>query len=325
MRAVVCTSFDGPAALTVGEMPDPRPGPAEVLVEVRAVSVTFMDYLMVSGKYQMRPQTPFVPGTDAAGVVVEVGQDVTRFKVGDRIACGDFHGAYAERLAVNQWYATRIPEAVSFEAASTIRHVYGTAWYGLVERGQLKAGETVFVTGATGGVGLATVDLARHLGASVIAGVGSDDKAEIVRRYGASEVINYRTEDVRERIKAVTGGRGVDVCFEMLGGDIFDQMTRLMAWKGRLMPIGFVGGTIPSVPMNLPLLKNYSIVGVFYGAAMRNEPEATAAMYDQLMRLAADGAIHPHVQAVMRLDDASKAMQMIADRQVQGRVVLSVC
>ena len=161
-------------------------------------------------------------------------------------------------------------------------------------------------------------------GATVIAGVGSDDKFEIVRRYGASEVINYRTEVVRERIKAITGGRGVDVCFEMIGGDIFDQMTRLMAWKGRLMPIGFVSGKIPSVPMNLPLLKNYSIVGVFYGAAMRNEPEATALMYDELMRLAANGTIKPFVQTVMRLDQAVEAMQMVADRKVQGRVVLKV-
>ncbi len=324
MRAVLCNSFDGPSALTVGEIAEPRPGPTEVLVDVHAASVTFMDLLMVSGQYQMRPPTPFVPGTDAAGVVVEVGKDVTRFKVGDRIACGDFYGAYAERVAVSQWFATRIPQSLTYEAASTIRHVYGTAWYALVERAQLKAGETVFVTGAAGGVGLATVDLARHLGATVIAGVGSDDKAEIVRRYGASAVINYSTEDLRTRIKAITGGRGVDVCFEMLGGEIFDQMTRLMAWKGRLMPIGFVSGKIPSVPMNLPLLKNYSIVGVFYGAAMRNEPEAAAQMYDTLMQLAAECAIKPFVQKVVRLEEAVGAMQMVADRKVQGRVVLKV-
>jgi NADPH2:quinone reductase len=324
MRAVVCSAFNGPSELTFGELPEPRPGPTDVLIDVRAASVTFMDYLMVSGQYQMRPPTPFAPGTDAAGIVVEVGKDVTRFEVGDRVACGDFYGAYAERVAVSQWFATRIPETVTFEVASTIRHVYGTAWYALVERGQLKAGETVFVTGAAGGVGLATVDLARHLGAKVIAGVGSDDKVAIVRRYGASEVINYRTEDVRERIRAITGNRGVDICFEMIGGEIFDQMTRLIAWNGRLMPIGFVGGKIPSVPMNLPLLKNYSIVGVFYGAAMRNEPEATALMYDKLMRLAADGSIQPFVQTVMRLDQAVEAMHMVANRQVQGRVVLRV-
>lgn len=232
MRAVICRSFDGPSALVFGDLPDPVPGPSDVLVDVHAASVSYMDYLMVSGQYQMRPQTPFSPGTDAAGIVRAVGSDVTRFRPGDRIACGDFFGAYAETLAVDEWYGTRIPDEVSFETASTIRHVYGTAWYALVERAQLQAGETVFITGAAGGVGLATVDLARHLGATVIAGIGSDDKAAIVRRYGAREVVNYRNEDVRARIKELTDGRGVDVCFEMVGGELFEQMARLMAWGG---------------------------------------------------------------------------------------------
>jgi len=244
MRAVVCSSFNGPAALAMGELPEPRPGPSDVLVQVHAVSLSYMDCLMVSGQYQMRPALPFAPGTDAAGVVVATGNAVTRFRPGDRIACGDFFGAFAERIAVDEWQGTRIPDALSFEVASTVRHAYGTAWYALVERAHLRAGETVLVTGAAGGTGLASVDLAVHLGAKVIAGIGDDEKAEIVRRYGAAAVLNYRREDVRAKIKQFTDGRGVDVCFETVGGELFEHMTRLMAWNGRLMPIGFAGGTI---------------------------------------------------------------------------------
>lgn len=324
MRAMLCSSFDGPAALALGELPDPQPGPADVLVEVHAVSLSYMDCLMVSGQYQMRPPLPFAPGTDAAGVVIAVGKDVKRFRPGDRVATGDFTGAFAERIATNEWHATRIPDAMSFEVASVIRHAYGTAWYALVERSHLRPGETVFITGAAGGVGLACVDLAAHLGAKVIAGVGADDKADVVRRYGAAEVLNYRREDLRSRIKELTGGRGVDVCFDMLGGEVFDHMTRLMAWNGRLMPIGFVGGKIPSVPMNLPLLKNFSIVGVFMGAAMKRDPEAISRMYDEVMQLAAAGALKPLIQEVLPLAQAPQAMQRLLDRQVQGRIVLRV-
>jgi NADPH2:quinone reductase len=324
MRAMVCSSFDGPAALAVGELPDPRPGPSDVLVEVHAVSLSYMDCLMVSGRYQMRPPLPFAPGTDAAGVVVAVGNEVTRFRPGDRIACGDFIGAFAERIAVNHWQGTRIPDSLSYEVASTVRHAYGTAWYALVNRAHLQAGETVLVTGAAGGTGLACVDLAVHLGAKVIAGIGADDKAEIVRRYGATAVLNYRRDDVRAKIKQLTDGRGVDVCFETVGGELFEHMTRLMAWNGRLMPIGFAGGKIPSVSMNLPLLKNYSIVGVFTGAAMKHDPEATGRMYDELMRLTAEGALKPLIQEVLPLSQAPQAMQRLLDRKVNGRIVLRV-
>ncbi|MEO7855003.1 MAG: NADPH:quinone oxidoreductase family protein [Rubrivivax sp.] len=324
MRAMACSSFDGPAALAMGELPEPTPGALDVLVEVHAVSLSYMDCLMVSGQYQMRPPLPFAPGTDAAGVVVEVGKDVTRFRVGDRIACGDFFGAFAERIAVNEWQGTRIPDGLSFEVAATVRHAYGTAWYALVERARLQAGETLLVTGAAGGIGLASVDLAVHLGAKVIAGVGADEKADIVRQYGATAVLNYRRDDIRAKIKEFTGGRGVDVCFEVVGGELFDQMTRLMAWNGRLMPIGFAGGKIPSVPMNLPLLKNYSIVGVFTGAAMKHDPEATGRMYDELMRLTAEGALKPLIQEVLPLSQAPQAMQRLLDRKVNGRIVLRV-
>lgn len=203
-------------------------------------------------------------------------------------------------------------------------HNYGTAYYAFVDRARAERGETVFVTGAAGGVGLAAVDLAGHLGLRVIAGVGSDDKASLVRGYGASEVVNYRTEDLRERIKAVTGGEGVDVCFDNVGGAIFERMARLMKWGGRLMPIGFTSGQIPSVPMNLPLLKNYSIVGVFTGAWIEKFPEQAVRLNDTLAQLLAGGKIRPHIDRVLPLEQVKDAMRAVAARAVQGRIVLKI-
>ncbi|MBL4721200.1 MAG: NADPH:quinone oxidoreductase family protein, partial [Alphaproteobacteria bacterium] len=218
----------------------------------------------------------------------------------------------------------KIPDGVEDAPAVTVLHNYLTAYYALIERTTLKPDETIFITGAAGGVGLATVDVARLLGARIIAGVGSDDKANIVRKYGAAEVINYRREDLRARIKALTNGAGVDVCFDNVGGEVFEKMSRLMNWNGRLMPVGFASGDIPSVPMNLPLVKNYSIVGLFSGAWCEKFPEASFKANETIMQWLADGDINPHVEKLLPLSEAKQAMQLIADRAVQGRVVLQV-
>jgi len=324
MRAVICESFAGLDALKIGETKNPLPAAGQVLVDVYAASVSFMDCLMVAGKYQMRPQTPFVPGTDAAGIVSAVGAGVTRFKPGDRVACGGWVGSFAEQLTAPQSWAARLPPAVDYVTGSAVRHCYGTAYYGLVICAKLQPGEIVFVTGAAGGVGLAVVDLARQLGARVIAGVGSAEKAAIVREYGAAEVIDYAHEDLRERIKAVTGGKGVDIFFDIVGGEVFTTMTRLMNWGGRMLPIGFASGTIPSVPMNLPLLKNYSIVGVFWGAWGERFPQASVAADEQLFEWVAQGKLKPHVGAVLPLDQFKTAMELVQERKAQGRVVLQV-
>ena len=223
MRAVLCSAFTGPADLRIGEIDEPKPAGDEILIAVHAASVSFMDHLMVSGLYQMRPPTPFVPGTEAAGIVVAVGANVTRFQPGDRVACGSWTGGYAERMVARESKSVRLPAGVAFETAATVWHNYGTAYYALVEMAQAQRGETVFVSGAAGGVGLAAVDLARHLGLRVIAGVGSDDKAALVRDYGASDVINYRSEDLRAGIKSISSGEGVDICFDNVGGAIFEQ------------------------------------------------------------------------------------------------------
>jgi len=324
MRAVLCDAFTGLEDLRIGEIEEPTPASDEILIDVHAASVSFMDHLLVSGRYQMRPSTPFVPGTEAAGIVIAVGGKITRFQPGDRVACGGWTGGYAERMTAKESSSVRLPIGVSFETAATVWHNYGTAYYALVERARVQPGETVFVTGAAGGIGLAAVDLAGHLGLRVIAGVGSDDKADFVRGYGVCDVINYGSEDLRERIKSITRGEGVNVGFDNIGGTIFEQMARLMKWGGRLMPIGFASGEIPSVPMNLPLLKNYSIVGVFAGAWIEKFPEQAARMNDTVAQLLAEGKIRPHIDRVLSLEQVKDAMRAVADRTVQGRIVLKL-
>lgn len=324
MRAVLCTSFTGPADLRLSEIDEPKPVGDEILIDVHAASVSFMDQLVVSGLYQMRPPTPFVPGTEASGVVVAVGDKVTTFALGDRVACSSWTGGYAERMIAKESKSVRLPDSVAFETAATVLHNYGTAYYALVERARAQAGETAFVTGAAGGVGLAAVDLGRHLALRVIAGVGSDDKAALVRGYGAGDVINYRGEDLRGRIKSITSGDGIDVGFDNVGGAIFEQMARLMAWGGRLMPIGFTSGEIPQIPMNLPLLKNYSIIGVFAGAWAEKFPDEAARGNVTLMQLLADGKIRPHIDRVLPLEEVVEAMRAVANRTVQGRIVLKI-
>jgi NADPH2:quinone reductase len=324
MRAVLCHGFDGIESLQFGETLEPAPAVDEVLVEVHAASVSYMDYLMVSGGYQLRPPLPYVPGTDAAGVVVAVGDNVTRFQVGDRVACASWYGGYAERMVAKALRATRLPDNLDFAAGSTVLHVYLTAWYALVDRANVQANETVLVTGAAGGVGLACVELAHALGARVIAAIGSAAKADIVRRYGADDVIDYSSEDVRDRVKVLTGGEGVDVCVENVGGKLFASMARLMRWNGRLMPIGFASGEIPSIPMNLPLLKNYSIVGVFSGAWSEKFQDQSARAGDIIMNWISEGRLRPHVDRVLPLERAADAMRAIADRAARGRIVLQV-
>jgi NADPH:quinone reductase len=324
MRAMLCTNFGGLEGLELGDIDAPRPADDEVLIDVSAASVTYMDYLMASGGYQMRPDLPYAPGTDAVGVVREIGADISNFEIGDRIACSNWFGGFAEQMVAKEWRCAKVPDGVEDAPAVTVLHNYLTAYYALIVRTTLAQGETVFVTGAAGGVGLATVEVARKLGGRVIAGVGSDDKADIVRQAGASEVVNYRSENLRDRIKALTDGKGVDVCFDNVGGDVFLQMARLMNWNGRLMPVGFTSGDIPEVPMNLPLVKNYSIVGLFSGAWCEKFPEESFLANEVIMDWLAKGDIRPHIDRVLPLSEARQAMQLIVDRAVQGRVVLKI-
>jgi NADPH2:quinone reductase len=324
MRAVLCDRFEGFGALRIGETAEPAPADDEILIDVHAASVSYMDYLMASGGYQLKPTLPYVPGTDAAGVVVAVGDMVARFRPGDRVACGNWFGGFAERMVAKASKSARLPDNVDFSTGSTVLHAYLTAWYALVDRARLEPGETVLVTGATGGVGLACVEVARLVGGRVIAAVGSAAKAQVALDGGAEHVIDYSCEDVRERVKALTNGEGIDVGVDNIGGALFLSLARLMRWNGRLIPMGFVGGEIPSVPMNLPLLKNYSIVGVFAGAWMTNFPNESAQAADRVMALVGEGRLRPRVDRVLPLEQAAEAMRAVAERSVQGRIVLRV-
>jgi NADPH:quinone reductase len=324
LRAVLCNAFEGIKALAVGEAPEPQPQPDEILIDVHAASVSYMDYLMISGGYQMRPALPYVPGADAAGVIVAVGEHVEGFRAGDRVVCESWFGAFADRMTAKASRTVPLPDKTDFVVGSTLLHLYLTAWYALVERARLQAGETVLVTGAAGGVGLACVELAHLLGARVIAIVGGSAKSSIVREYGAADVIDHSSEDVRDRVKTLTNGEGLDVCIDNVGGALFATLARLMRWNGRLMPLGFAGGEIPSIPMNLPLLKNYSIVGVFSGAWADRFPDEAAAAAGKVMALVGEGKLRPRIDRVLPLEGAAEAMSAIAQRTAMGRIVLRV-
>ena len=324
MRAVLCTNFDGADALKLGEAPEPVPAADEVLIDVRAAAVSFMDKLMAEGGYQLRPALPYVPGTDAAGIVLEVGSAVKTFKPGDRVVGQMWHGSYAERAVTKHWKCAKVPDGVDFTVASTVLHNYMTAYYALVQRCALQTGETLFVTGATGGVGLAAVDMGRMLDARVLAGTGDTSKEQVLRKMGADAVVNTRQGDLRQQIKDLTGGQGLDVCFEMIGGDTFVKLARSMRWGGRITPIGFVSGEIPDLPMNLPLLKGFSVVGVFEGAWAEKCPDEAKTAADKIMNWIANGELHPLIDRVLTLDEAPKAFQALTERQVVGRIVLKL-
>ena len=324
MRAILCNAFEGIKALNFAEAVAPVPAADEVLIDVHAASVSYMDHLMTCGGYQLRPALPYVPGTDAAGVVVACGDQVTRFRRGDRVTCGSWFGGFAERMVAKESKTAHLPDNVDFTVGCTILHSYLTAWYTLIERARLKAGETVLVTGAAGGVGLACVEIARLLGARVIAAVGSAAKAAIVRQHGAAEVVDYSREDMRQRVKALTDDEGLDVCVDNVGGTHFTTLARLMRWNGRLMPIGFTSGEVPSLPMNLPLLKNYSIVGVFAGAWAERFPDDATGAAETVMAWVGEGRLRPRVDRVLPLARAAEAMSAVANRSVQGRIALQV-
>jgi NADPH:quinone reductase len=324
LRAVLCNAFEGIKALNLAEAAEPHLEADQVLIDVHAASVSYMDYLMACGGYQMRPALPYVPGTDAAGVVVACGDHVTRFRPGDRVSCESWFGGFAERMVAKESSTVFLPAKVDFVIGSTILHAYLTAWYALVERARLQAGETVLVTGAAGGVGLACVEVARLLGARVIGVVGAAAKAAVVRNHGAEVVIDYSREDVRERVKDLTGGEGLDVCVDNVGGTLFTTLARLMRWNGRLLPIGFTSGEVPSLAMNLPLLKSYSIVGVFIGPWKERFPDEARRAAETIMAWVGEGKLRPHIDRVLPLERAADAMSAIASRSTQGRIVLQV-
>lgn len=323
MKAVVCTQFGPPEQLVVEEVPDPVPGPGQLLIEVKAAAVTFPDTLMLEDKYQFKTGLPYVPGSEGAGVVVGVGEGAAGWSVGDRVVGGlGTTGAFAERMVIPALSARRLPDGVSFEAVTGLNYAYGTTLYGLQYRAGLRAGETLLVTGAGGAVGLSAVEIGKLLGARVIAAASTEDKLDLCRARGADETINYTDESLKERAKELTGGAGVDVVYDCVGGPLAEQALRAIAWEGRFLVIGFTAG-IPSIPLNLTLLKGCQIIGVFYGAMTAREPAKNAAISNQLIDWVANGDLQPHVSGRYPLDRAGEALRALIDRRAAGKLVVT--
>jgi len=322
MKAVLCKRYGPPDSLTFEELPSPRPGPGEVVVAVKAASVNFPDVLIIQNKYQFKPPLPFSPGSELAGVVKEVGPGVTGFKEGDKVIAFTTYGAFAEEVKTEAARLLPLPEGMDFASGAAFLLTYGTSDHALRDRGGLEPGETLLVLGAAGGVGLAAIEIGKALGARVIACASSEEKLAVCREHGADAGINYAAEDLRERIKALTEGRGVDVVYDPVGGPYTEPAFRSLAWRGRLLVVGFAAGDIPKLPLNLALLKGAAVVGVFWGDFTRREPRAFADSMRQLGEWFREGKLRPHVSRAFPLHQAAEALKLMAARQVKGKVVL---
>ena len=321
IRAVV-RELGPPEIIQYEEVPSRPPGPGEVRVLVRAAGLNFPDMLMVAGKYQLKPPLPFTPGTEAAGDVLESGPGVTRWRPGDRVIVKQRHGAFAAELTVPESTLLPLPASVDYPEGATLLAAHGTAYHALIERRTLKAGETILVHGSAGGVGLAAVDIAKKLGARVIATGSQDAKLAVVAAHGADHLINYARESFRERVLELTGGRGADVIYDPVGGEVFEQSLRCIAWSGRLLVVGFTSGTIARLKTNLALLKGCSVIGLRAGEATRQDPSLAPRRQATLLDWAAKGEIRPHVSRRLPLTEIAQAMAILARREAVGRIAL---
>jgi NADPH2:quinone reductase len=322
MRAMLATEWADPSAMQLREVPDPEPGPGEVLVEVRAIGCNFPDILIVQGKYQVKPPLPFSPGHEVAGVVRRVGAGVTNVRPGQRVIGMLGWGGYAELATVPARHLFAIPDGMGFPEAAAFPLVYQTSWCALSHRAGLRAGESLLVHGAAGGVGLAAVQIGKLLGARVIATAGTAAKLEVARQSGADVLIDYATEDWVERVKAVTEGAGADVIYDPVGGDVFDGSTRCIAFEGRLLVVGFAGGRIPTIAANRILLKNVSIVGVHWGLYQRRGSPLVDEWMETLFAHYRAGRLRPVVYRTYPLAEAARALDALATREAYGKVVL---
>jgi NADPH2:quinone reductase len=322
MKAMVATRWGEPSELEHLEVPDPTPGPDQVLIETRAIGCNFPDILMIQGKYQVKPPHPFSPGHEIAGVVRAVGSGVTRVRPGQRVLASLEWGGYAERAVAAAARVHPIPDAMPFDHAAAFYVVYQTSYAALVRRAALQPGEWLLVHGAAGGVGLSAVQIGKALGARIIATAGTKEKLEIARQSGADVLIDYVTEDWVERVKAVTGGEGADVIYDPVGGDVFDNSTKCIAFEGRILTIGFAGGRIPTLAINRVLLKNFSVVGVHWGYYQRRGSPLVQEWQDALMKLYGEGRIRPVIYRTYPLREAAQALAALSSRESYGKVVL---
>jgi NADPH:quinone reductase len=323
MRAVLCKELGGPEKLVIENVPPPPIRPGTVRIAIHAAGVNFADTLLISGQYQDRPPLPFIPGMEVAGVVSELGAGVGTLKVGDRVLSSVGRGAYAEEVVVEADSAHPIPAAMDFVTAAAFPVAYSTSHGAFAWRGRLRAGESVLVLGASGGVGLTAVEIAKAMGATVIAAAGGAEKLAVAKRAGADHLIDYTREDLRERVKALTDGRGVDVVYDPVGGDAFDQSLRSIAWEGRVIIIGFAAGRIPQIPANLVLVKNIDIIGFFWGSYRRYKPQLQAESFQQLFRWYEEGKLKPHVSHRLPLAEVAQALELLRTRKSTGKVVIT--
>ena len=322
MKAIVCDAFGPIETLALRELPSRPLGPTDVRVAVHVASLGFMDTLMARGLYQLKPDLPYTPGACGAGVAVEVGPEVTTVKPGDRVSFLNYYGAFAEEIVTAEGSIVVLPDHMGFVDAATYRLSFSPAYIALAMRAKLQPGETLLVNGAAGGVGMAAVKLGRLMGARVIGSVGSDAKFEPVLAAGAEHCLNYTTGSLRDEVKALTDGRGADVILDTVGGDVFDQSLRCINLLGRIIVMGFTSGRIPTIPANLVLLKNCSIIGVFFGGWMTRDPEGVRRMNEELLELAAAGKIAAHVHAEYPLERTVEAMQALLNREAVGKIVI---
>lgn len=322
MKALVCKAWGPPEQLTVEAFPEREPGADEVRIKVRAAGVNFPDVLIVQKKYQIQPELPFVPGSEMAGEVISVGPGVTSIKAGDRVIAFCGTGAFAEEVVAPVRTVVPMPPGMDFDVAAAFTLTYGTSWHAVRDRAALKAGETMLVLGAAGGVGLSAIEIGKAIGARVIAAASSPEKLAVCREHGADATIDYEQEDLREAIKRETGGKGPDVIYDPVGGRFTEPAFRSIAWRGRYLVIGFAAGQIPSLPLNLMLLKGASVVGVYWGDFTKREPKANEAGIAEMMGWMREGKLRPHISKRYSLDDARQALLDMAARKVTGKVLI---
>ncbi|MBO6537960.1 MAG: NADPH:quinone oxidoreductase family protein [Rhizobiaceae bacterium] len=320
MKAIIARDYGPLENLEYADWPEPQAGARDVVIEAEAIGVNFPDGLLVQGLYQMKPQVPFVPGMEMAGRVVAVGDEVKTLEVGDRVAAMGSLGAYAEKMSASENTVMKLPDGMPAADACALMCGYGTSHYALKQRGQLKAGETLCVLGASGLTGLAAVQIGKAMGARVIAVASSDEKRQHARDAGADEAIGY--ENLRDDLKSLTGGKGVDVAFDPVGGDSFDALARSMSWGGRLLVIGFASGTIPKLPVNLTLVKGFAVVGVFWGAFTAKEPAVYADNMRELIGWYVAGNVKPLIESKHKLSDAADVLKRVLGRGAMGKLIL---
>jgi len=322
MKAVVCKNWGAPETLEIMDLPDLTPNFGEVTIKVKAAGVNFPDVLIIQNKYQFKPELPFTPGSELSGEVLAVGDGVTHLKKGDKVIAFIGYGAFAQQVIAPANAVMPMPPGMDFDTAAAITLTYGTSHHAIVDRAQLKEGETMLVLGAAGGVGLAAIEIGKALGAKVIAAASTDEKLEICRQHGADILINYSNTDLREAIKEATNGKGPDVIYDPVGGTYAEPAFRSIAWRGRYLVVGFANGEIPKLPLNLMLLKGASLVGVFWGEFAKREPKHNLAAMKELMGWLNQGKINPHISARYALNETAQALKDMAARKVTGKIVI---